>query len=268
MKTPALLLSASLFLAATGTTIAQPANDHFANAIVMNNYLVTGSNVNATKQANDPGSVALQNGGRSPTGGRSVWWRWTAPDSRRYTVKTGDRSGKEPSSNFDTQLGVYTGATLGTLVEVGSNEDNVLYPSGLSSVEIDAVQGQTYHIMVDGYGGQTGTIYLYVIPTRYTLSVSANPPGSGSVSFDPVFESEGYLAGTVVTLTATPNSSTNFYGWSGDAGGRSNVINVVMNSSKHVVANFFNEPQVVLNDPQLLWQNRSGPVAAWFFTGT
>src|SRR5690606_12473898 len=107
---------------------------------------------------------------------------------------------------FDTQLGIYTGATLATLVEVASNEDNNLYASGLSSVEINAVQGETYHIVVDGYAGQTGTIYLYVISSRFTLSVSVNPPGSGSVSFDPPFEAGGYAAGTVVTLQASPTS--------------------------------------------------------------
>jgi hypothetical protein len=267
MKKYIAILSTALFFGLVQTVVAQPANDHFANATLMTNYLATGSNVNATRQNGEPESVQ-HNSGRSQLGGRSVWWKWVAPDSRRYTVKTGDRSGIEPSSNFDTQLGVYTGTALANLVEVASNDDDILYENGLSSVEFDAVSGQTYHILVDGYTGQTGNIYLFVIPTRYTLSVTVNPPGAGTVSFDPTFQSNGYLAGTTVTLEATPTSGTNFYAWSGGASGRSNVVTFVMNSHKTIVANFFNAPEILPSEPQIIWRNTLGAISGWNMEGT
>ncbi|MBA4149454.1 MAG: VCBS repeat-containing protein [Verrucomicrobia bacterium] len=267
MKTSAFILLTTLCLTTTGAVVAQPANDNFGQAILITTHLVTGSNVGATRQPSDP--IDVQSGSsRSPLGGRSVWWKWVAPDSRLYTFKTGDRSGQEPNSTFDTQLGVYTGATLGTLVEIGSNEDDVQYPTGLSSVVFNAVEGQTYHILVDGYAGSTGAIYLYVIPTRFTLSVSVNPPGSGTVNFDPEFVSSGYLAGTTVTLQAIPSTSTNFYAWSGSIAGRTNPITFVMNGNKTVVANFFDAPQIITGDAQIVLRNTDGRLAGWSFAGT
>src|SRR5262245_61361449 len=57
-----------------------PANDHFADAIVLtgNSVSVTGSNVGATKESGEP------NHADNP-GGRSVWWKWTAAENGYLT---------------------------------------------------------------------------------------------------------------------------------------------------------------------------------------
>ena len=75
----------------------------------------------------------------------------------------------------------------------------------------------------------------------YTLTKGANPSAGGSVSADPTPNCNGgtqYMPGTVVTLTANPNSGYTFSSWSGDASGNANPIPVTMNSNKNVTANF------------------------------
>lgn len=73
-------------------------------------------------------------------------------------------------------------------------------------------------------------------PIQYTLTT--NTAGMGSISSDPVPSGGTYDNGTVVELTATPDSGHQFDGWSGDATGTQNRINVTMNSNKSVMANF------------------------------
>jgi uncharacterized repeat protein (TIGR02543 family) len=76
--------------------------------------------------------------------------------------------------------------------------------------------------------------YLLARPSKYTLTTSVNPPGSGSVS-----PSSGtYSAGTSVTLIATPASGYVFNHWGGDASGTSTSITITMDSNKDVVAYF------------------------------
>ena len=60
--------------------------------------------------------------------------------------------------------------------------------------------------------------------------------GEGSISLDP---SGGvYDENTVVNLTATPASGHQFDGWSGDASGTENPLEVTMDADKNVTANF------------------------------
>jgi hypothetical protein len=52
----------------------------------------------------------------------------------------------------------------------------------------------------------------------HVINLGANPEGSGSVTLDPPQPSTGYLAGTVVTLTATPEAGWEFNSWSANEG--------------------------------------------------
>ncbi len=71
---------------------------------------------------------------------------------------------------------------------------------------------------------------------QYTLTVNVYPSGSGSVVLSP---SGGvYTAGTVVTLTAVPNSGYSFNMWGGDLSGSQNPTTITMNSNKTVIAQF------------------------------
>jgi Ca2+-binding RTX toxin-like protein len=133
----------------------RPPNDLFANATVLTGSDVTrtgDTNESATKEAGEPYHV-------SETGGASVWYRWEAPHTEMVTIDTG-------GSSFDTLLAVYQGTAVGSLPPaIASNDDR---PGGTSldtssRVDFAATAGQTYRIVVDGYGGATGSIELHVV---------------------------------------------------------------------------------------------------------
>ncbi|MFA5263736.1 MAG: hypothetical protein WC378_07900 [Opitutaceae bacterium] len=65
----------------------------------------------------------------------------------------------------------------------------------------------------------------------FTLSTSAGPGGS-------VSSGGAFSAGTNTTVTATPDSTHNFAGWSGDASGTANPLSVTLDRNKSVQANF------------------------------
>jgi hypothetical protein len=78
------------------------------------------------------------------------------------------------------------------------------------------------------------TVVAYFAQSRYTLSTSFTPSGSGNVS-----PSGGtYYVGTQVTVTATPASGWRFDRWSGDASGTSSTVTITMDSKKFVTAHF------------------------------
>ncbi|MDB6149846.1 MAG: peptidase and in kexin sedolisin [Chthoniobacter sp.] len=133
-------------------------NDNFANAVPLNGtgFVVSGSNTTATKEAGEPNHAGN-------AGGKSVWWRWTAPESDSYTMNTS-------GSDFDTLLAVYVGESVGALRIVASNDDS----GGLTSqLTFSAVAGESYLIAVDGYGGGSGGIVL-----------SSGPGGGGELPHD------------------------------------------------------------------------------------
>jgi hypothetical protein len=76
----------------------------------------------------------------------------------------------------------------------------------------------------------------------YTLSLSQDGTGTGKVTAKP--SGLTYVSGTVVTVTAAPSSGSEFEGWSGDASGTANSVQLTMNSDLSVTATFDNT-----NDP-------------------
>jgi hypothetical protein len=77
-------------------------------------------------------------------------------------------------------------------------------------------------------------------PTRYTLNVEMDPPASGQVIRIP-FQPD-YAPGSPVTLVAfnlsAPDTCFRFSHWSGDASGTNPVLNITMNRSKVITANY------------------------------
>src|SRR5258707_756911 len=87
-------------------------NDNFATAEPLNGIQVhiLRTNMGATKEPgeqNHAGNV----------GGKSVWFKWTAPMSRSMTFST------NRSMGLDTLLAVYTGTSLNSLGLQCSNDD-------------------------------------------------------------------------------------------------------------------------------------------------
>lgn len=120
-------------------------NDNFANAITISvGDTIYASNFTATKQSGEPNHAGN-------AGGASVWWKFVAPATASYHI---DLSG----SDFDTTLGVYTGAAVGALSTIASDDDSGA--GSTSALSFSATSGVTYYIAVDGYDGVTGTIVM------------------------------------------------------------------------------------------------------------
>lgn len=123
------------------------ANNNFSSAFLLNADTGSGSIVTsgATKETGEPSHA-------NNIGGASVWWRYMPTQSGQVTIQTN-------GSNFDTLLGVYTGAVIGGLLAIASN-DNVAVGRTDSSVTFNVVAGGEYWIAVDGYNGASGTAII------------------------------------------------------------------------------------------------------------
>jgi len=133
------------------------------------NMTATSSNVNYTKEPGEPNHAG------NP-GGRSVWWKWTAPYDGQATIRTF-------GSSFATTLGVYRGGTTVSNQTLVASDYNSLGGLNRSRVIINATAGTMYSIAVDGYNGATGNIQLEVasaMAVRLT-SVVFQPDGSAQV---------------------------------------------------------------------------------------
>jgi len=140
---------------ATGTAdrftyaVPPPANDHLWFARVVNGtFDVTGTNQGATEQVGEPDHAGNE-------GGASVWFRWTAPRTRFYTVRTF-------GSDFDTLLAVYRGRVVSNLTLVAENDD-VPNRGVHSRVRFRARAGVSYRIAVDGFDGATGDLRIKAV---------------------------------------------------------------------------------------------------------
>ncbi len=131
-------------------------NDNFAAATTItlsgNAATVTGFNNNATKEAGEPSHAGN-------SGGRSVWWKWTAPSGGPVTLTT-------QGSVFDTLLGVYVGSAVSSLTTITSGDDVQPGVIQYSSVTFTATGGVPYYFAVDGFnandgkGADTGAVTL------------------------------------------------------------------------------------------------------------
>ena len=148
-----------------------PSNDNFASAQDLYGDAVERGayNGNATREAGEPVHANV-------SGGRSVWFSWTAPRSGTTTVST---CGSVTTTTFDTLLGVYTGTAVDALTEIKSNDDG---PDCGSRLSFTAVAGTKYMIAVDGKNGTSGNFTLAVTPppTNDDRANALNISGSGS----------------------------------------------------------------------------------------
>lgn len=164
-----------------GTPGIFPANDNFLNAEVIDSATtaarIAGTNVASTKEIGEPNHAGN-------SGGRSIWWRWTAPAAGSVTITT-------LGSLFDTVLGVYTGNLVSALTSVASSDDVQSGVIRTSTVTFTAAAGTTYRIAVDGFGGDAAPA---------TLNFSFNPGGGALPS----------ITSHPASMLAAPGGSVNF----------------------------------------------------------
>ena len=136
-------------------------------------------------------------------------------------------------------------ATNGT-VTTNPNPTNGTYDDG-TSVVLTATPNAGYQF--DGWSGDAGgtsttaSVVMFADRTvtatfsliQRTLTVNAT---NGSVTTNPNPTNGTYNDGAVVALTATPDAGYQFDGWSGDASGTTNPLNITMDADKTVTATF------------------------------
>jgi hypothetical protein len=123
-----------------------PPNNNFAAATAVSGSsgTVSGTSVGATKESGEPAHAGS-------AGGRSVWFRWTAPVTGTFSFDTF-------GSSFDTLLAVYSGTAVNALTGVASNDD--AGGGYQSKVTFRATSGVVYRIAVDGYSAASGSVKL------------------------------------------------------------------------------------------------------------
>jgi len=156
--------------------------------------------------------------------------------SARATDADGNLSGhnldiQRPAGDWNFQGGFATGEPFQG-GPVGSGADSTRSASftftdvGTYNVRSGATDGSGWH--------HSATVAITVVappPAQFALVTSADAGGSISAGGT-------YTTGTTVMVTASPDATHDFAGWSGDAGGSANPLAVLMDRAKTVRANF------------------------------
>lgn len=140
----------------------RPFNDGFTEAATLAgpNIRVRASNAGATIEAGEPKPAEVSEATAS------LWWTWTAPETAQVVIDT-------LGSDYDTVLGIYTGASIAALQPVAAN-DNDGAAQTTSRVVLDAVASVTYRITVCGKSGANGytALHLGTIPPNDTFAAA------------------------------------------------------------------------------------------------
>ena len=162
---------------ATLTETIRPANDNFANRTVFSGAMISDSESTAfaTKESGEPNHAGN-------SGGKSVWYSWTAGSSGKVTI---DTSG----SAFDTLLAVYTGSSVSALKAVSGGSNNNASGTLTSKVSFNVTAGTVYQIAVDGNNGASGQLAFH-------LNLAAAPPAAptGVAASDGTYSDRVHIA--------------------------------------------------------------------------
>src|SRR3989442_3151044 len=132
-------------------------------------------------------------------------YQWTPAVSGTATIQTCGAA-----TTFDTVLYLRSGAcATGSEVAAGCNDDACANATGLyraSRLTPTVTAGQTYFIVVDGYGGVRGTFSLTVTPPAPTTTTTTLPGGGGCSSPMVIPASGGTVSGATSGTSALVGS--------------------------------------------------------------
>ncbi len=194
LRSGLLALLLCLFVAAGAEqSFAMPANDNFANSVLIPGGIgsVSGNNISATGQSGEPnpGNNSVLN---------SVWYHWTAPASGTARVEICS------VRSYDTHLAVFTGAAVNALTTIAANDDAGGFCGRGSRIFFAAAAGTTYYIQVDGWSSHQGTFRLdYRLPVA-SPNLSVAPAGPFNFAGD---ENSSNYTPTPQTFTVSNTGS-------------------------------------------------------------
>ena len=120
------------------------------------------------------------------------------------------------------------------------------FPDGVDTgySYVDERSDGSLHHFYSRYGCRSDRWDIYKVIDSYTLSVSKDGTGSGTVASDPagiscgVDCSQTYHGGVTVTLTATPDPGSTFLGWSDPTCGTNASCAVIIEEDESLTATF------------------------------
>jgi fibronectin-binding autotransporter adhesin len=191
LKHSTLAAALGTWLLAGTALAAPPANDDFANAIVLTGVGTgqTGDAIIGTQTGTNNAEATLEVSEPNPGTGATdtVWFQWTCTADGNLTVST--LGSKDPAAGeWDAVLGIYSGAALNALTPLGTTPQDTFLDETMT---VPVTGGTTYHIQLAGYGTAAAANILL----KWTL-VPTN--GAEILSFGP-----GATVGTVVSNAAT-----------------------------------------------------------------
>jgi hypothetical protein len=129
--------------------VTPPANDKFANAITITpGYTATVDTSRATHEAGEPETCDYTEG----INGETVWYRFHPSSTTQVTF--------DPGSHFRTEIGVFTGPNLASLVNVTCENGSAGAAAGANALQWTATGGTTYWIQAGGSGGSNGKMTI------------------------------------------------------------------------------------------------------------
>ena len=169
------------------------------------------------------------------------------PGDYRFTIEYGPGSSTTRMSFADlTVLGVNRAVVASVLpIGTGSVTGSGTYAEGASAT-LTATPDATH--LFAGWSGDLSSAanpLTFTVGARnynvvanfalrtFAVTASVSPVGAGSVT-----GAGNYTAGATATLSATPNATHVFTGWSGGHSGSANPVSFVVNAATNVTANF------------------------------
>jgi len=173
---------------------------------------------------------------------------WTNGDGSDRIVLM--KSGGPVDANPVDGASYLANSSFGAGSQLGAG-NYVVYSGSGSSVSVSGLDGTaTYHVAVYEYNGSDGS-QNYLLPpatgnetTLSDLTVNKTGTGSGKVTSSPAGIdcgatcSAGFVDGTSVTLTATPNPGSAFDGWSGGGCLGNGECTFLLNQNTTITATF------------------------------
>jgi hypothetical protein len=201
-------ITASSLLLTASTGESAPANDDFANRILLTGFpVITQGDVSgAGKEPGEPSAIGYY------TSTRTVWWSWVAPSNGLYAAV-----------GFATNnmvVGVYTGSDVSALsLQTFSEESHRAVMNGqlqyCRQAEWNAIGGTTYQICIDGGNWDNSEVGLAItVPPQAEFKT----PVDGSVFASPSGISVSAEAndpdGTIQRVDFYESHTGPGYGWS------------------------------------------------------
>lgn len=168
--------------AATLTVVPLAPNDSFSSATALSpttTATATGYNYSATRETSEPQPTPTNS--TTYAAGRTVWWKWTAPNDGMIVVDTA-------GSSVDNVLAAYAGSALASLERLAygaSATTNNLRRA--ARIYVPVVAGSTYSFQVDsGYYATAGSLrlnltYAYTV-TGYAGAVNSYGSTDGNLT--------------------------------------------------------------------------------------